>query len=150
MKTITIRYGIEKMTRSMDDDVTVADLKEDAQFRAGLGYGDNVRILQNGVELPDEASVSNGAELVAETACNSKAQDQKTVVVRYGVDRCEKAVAYNTTFGQLKNNSSIRAALGYGDNIRMLVNGIAMADEAVVPNAAEVVIETACNSKAQS
>ena len=148
MNTITIRYGADRMQKTVECSATVADIKANSSIRAGLGFGDNIRVLHNGVALPNEAIVPNGADLVIETSCNSKAQDQKSITIRYGADKIEKVVPYGATFESIRHNGSIKAALGFGDNIRMLVNGVSMPMEASISNGSEVVIETACNSKA--
>lgn len=148
MKNITVRYGIETLSAQVDCEATVGDILANNKFRAGLGFGDNVRCLNNGVALPSEAIVPDGSELVVETKCNSKAQDTKLVSVRYGIEEMELALPYAATFADMKRSTKLRAGLGFGDNIRALVNGVEMPDTAQVPNGGTVVIETKCNSKA--
>jgi len=148
MKTITIRYGVDRLEKEFEDGATVSQILGAPGVKAGLGFSDNVRALVNGVELDMALSLEDGEELVIETRCNTKAQDNKTVVLRYGVDRMEKVVPYATTIGQLRLDPKIRASLGFGDNVRMLLNGVALSDDTVVPNAAEIVVETRCNEKA--
>lgn len=70
------------------------------------------------------------------------------VTVRYGVDSINKTFEIPVTIGQLRRNAEIRAALGYGDNIKLLINGVEMPDDAVVPNDGTVVVETRSNAKA--
>jgi len=70
------------------------------------------------------------------------------VTIRYGVDSINKTFEIPVTIGQLRNNQEIRAALGYGDNVKLLINGVEMPDNAVVPNDGTVVVETRCNAKA--
>lgn len=52
------------------------------------------------------------------------------------------------TIGQIRRNEDLKATLRYGDNVNIMVNGVAQSDEAIVPNDAVVVIETAANKKA--
>jgi len=70
------------------------------------------------------------------------------VTIRYGVDSINKTFEIPVTIGGIRRNTEIRAALGYGDNIKLLINGIEMPDDAVVPNDGTVVVETRSNSKA--
>jgi hypothetical protein len=71
-----------------------------------------------------------------------------TIQVRYGMQTEPKSSDSPITIGQIRRDSSLRAILGYGDNVTLLVGGIAMPDDAIVPNNAEVVAETTCNTKA--
>jgi hypothetical protein len=148
MKSITIRYGIDQLTKEFRDEATVRDIIGNTSVKAGLGFGDSVQVLCDGVALSMDSEVEDGDEIVIETACNKKAQDQKTVTIQYGVDFIEKALPYNAVIADIRRNSSIRAALGFGDNVRMLIGGVAMPDDSVIPNGAIVVVETACNTKA--
>jgi hypothetical protein len=70
------------------------------------------------------------------------------ITIRYGVDSIQKTFEIPVTIGQLRRNTEIRAALGYGDNIKLLMNGVEMPDTAIVPNEGVVVIETRANAKA--
>lgn len=53
-----------------------------------------------------------------------------------------------TTIGELKADSSLKARLGYGDNVKCLINGVSIDDDAEVPAGATVRFETAANQKA--
>lgn len=148
MKQITVQYGSQKLTREVSDDFNVGNIKTDSHFKAGLGFGDNVNVLVDGVIMDSDAEVDDGETAVVETACNTKAQDEKTISIRYGSQTMEKVVPYGWTFGDLRADSQTRAGLGYGDNVNLLVNGVAMTDSATIPNAAVVSVETRCNTKA--
>lgn len=148
MKTIQLRYGIDTLSRSVDDNATVGDLIKSSANKAGLGYSDNVRAMINGVQVPMEAMVPSGSTIVIETAANSKAQDSKSITLRYGIDSASRAVPYNATVGDVVKNATNKAALGYGDNIRALINGVPVPMEALAPNGCTITVETAANSKA--
>jgi hypothetical protein len=70
------------------------------------------------------------------------------VTVAYGFSRTTVALNAGARFADLKANYGLRAELGFGDNIRMLMNGIDMPLESIIPNGAFVTIETAANTKA--
>lgn len=70
------------------------------------------------------------------------------VTVKYGFDQASATLWPGARFQDLKNDQNVRAALGYGDNVRMLMNGVEMPLDAVVPAGAVVSIETAANTKA--
>jgi hypothetical protein len=72
----------------------------------------------------------------------------KSITIKYGVDQITKQVEDNLTFGELQNHDGIKAALGYGDNIKTLVDGIEQDDDTVIPANATVRVETAANEKA--
>jgi hypothetical protein len=68
--------------------------------------------------------------------------------VKYGVDSITKENQPSTTIGNIRENCDIAAALGFGDNINLLINGVAQEDGVLVPDGATVVVETAANQKA--
>lgn len=71
---ITVKYGIDQIAKHYtSDNVTIGDVVSDYDVRSQLGYGDNTRVLINGVEQPSSARVPDGATLVIETRANSKA-----------------------------------------------------------------------------
>lgn len=71
------------------------------------------------------------------------------ITVKYGIDQINKHVeTENVTISQLVDDYTIRAALGYGDNVRALINGVEQPGHAQVPDGATIVIETRANSKA--
>ena len=72
----------------------------------------------------------------------------KNITVKYGVDSINKQVDDNFTFGDLQDNDSIKAALGYGDNVKALVDGIEQDPGTIIPAGASVRLETAANTKA--
>lgn len=73
---------------------------------------------------------------------------QQHVTVKYGLDNIQKTYDVPVTIGQLRADRSVKAGLGYGDNVRFLLNGVELGDDAVVPNGATVVVETKANTKA--
>lgn len=70
---IRVKFGISTVEKSCDPGTTVGQLVQDANLRIELGYRDNVRVLQNGVELPLDAEVPEGATLTIEDRANQKA-----------------------------------------------------------------------------
>lgn len=73
MQTVTVRYGIETLTKSFTIPVTIGQLRCNQDIRAALGYGDNVKFLIDGVEQGDDVVVANGGVVVVETRANTKA-----------------------------------------------------------------------------
>lgn len=79
---ITVKYGIDQMPKHYSsDNVTIGDVVSDYDVRNQLGYGDNTRVLINGVEQLSSARVPDGATLVIETRANSKAALLNPVLV---------------------------------------------------------------------
>ena len=68
--------------------------------------------------------------------------------VKYGVDSTTLSNQQPTNIGAVRLNPNLRALLGYGDNINLLINGVAMTDDTLIPDGATVVVETAANQKA--
>jgi len=67
----------------------------------------------------------------------------------YGPDSTEHSSDSPIRIGDIKSSEELRDELGYGDNVNLLIGGIAMPDDALVPNDSVVVIETAANKKAK-
>ncbi len=72
----------------------------------------------------------------------------KSITVKYGVDSVTKQVEAGFTFGELQDSDTFKAALGFGDKTKALVDGIEQNRETVIPANAIVRIETAANTKA--
>ena len=72
----------------------------------------------------------------------------KNITVKYGVDQITKQVEAGFTFGDLQNSDTFKAALGFGDNTKALMDGIEQNRNTVIPPGATVRIETAANTKA--
>ena len=72
----------------------------------------------------------------------------KNITVKYGVDQITKQVEAGFTFGDLQNSDAFKAALGFGDNTKALMDGIEQNRNTVIPPGATVRIETAANTKA--
>lgn len=70
--SITTKYGVQSVTRTLPDPITVGDLVSDENLKAVLGYGDNVRVLIAGVEQPNDLVLHDGATVVIETKTNTK------------------------------------------------------------------------------
>jgi hypothetical protein len=68
--------------------------------------------------------------------------------VQYGVDSITKQVEGGFTFGDLQADDTFKAALGFGDNTKALVDGIEQSRQTVIPDGTAVRLETAANTKA--
>ncbi len=145
--TTTIRYGLNQITKDLPAGTTFDSILRNGNIRAALGYSDNVRALVNGVEMPGNADAA-GQTLVIEARCNAKAQSEQTVTVRHGLESATRVFPYGVTVGQVRRNPNVLAALGIGDNMKILINGVEMPDEAIVPNGGTLFAEARCNAKA--
>lgn len=72
----------------------------------------------------------------------------KTINVKYGIDSITKQVEESFTFGDVQDNDSFKAALGFGDNTKALLDGIEQERSTVIPDGSTVRLETAANTKA--
>lgn len=148
MKSVTIRFGLQSLSRSFSDEATVSQVITDPTVRGYLGYGDNVRVLANGAAIdPAYTRVHDGMAISLETKANSKAAPDQ-ILVRFGINAAQKYSEYPMTVRQIKTDATLRAALGYGDNVRITMNGIALSDDAVIPAGSTVTVETLANQKA--
>jgi hypothetical protein len=70
-------------------------------------------------------------------------------IVMYGPDQQEHTSDFPIKIGDIRRSPDLRDQLGYGDNVNLMIGGIAMPDDAIVPQNSVVVIETAANRKAK-
>ena len=68
--------------------------------------------------------------------------------VTYGGDTHLLTVEPFTTIGQIVNDPSTKAVLGYGDNVRALVHSIEQPLTAQIGTVSELTLETRANEKA--
>lgn len=68
--------------------------------------------------------------------------------VRYGASIAQKSSDSPITIGSLKTDENLRLELGFGDNVKMKINGIEMSDDTIIPSGATVEVVTAANTKA--
>lgn len=71
------------------------------------------------------------------------------IIVKYGVDEHTIHPMNPPTIKALKQDETLRAVLGYGDNVKALIDGVEQPNELLVPDNAVVRMETACNTKAK-
>lgn len=71
------------------------------------------------------------------------------ITVKYGVDVANKSFPSAPTISQVLNSVSLKAELGFGDNVHALINGVEQPGNATVGDGAIVVIETRANQKAK-
>jgi hypothetical protein len=73
MKTITVKYGVDQITKQVEDDFTFGDLQDSDMFKAALGFGDNTKTLVDGIEQNRDTIIPAGTTVRIETAANTKA-----------------------------------------------------------------------------
>ena len=73
MKNITVKYGVDSITKQVEDDFTFGDLQESDMFKAALGFGDRTKALVEGIEQDRSTVIPAGATVRLETAANTKA-----------------------------------------------------------------------------
>ena len=73
MKSITVKYGVDSITKQVEDHLTFGGLQEDDGFKAALGFGDNTKALVEGIEQNKATVIPPNAVVRLETAANTKA-----------------------------------------------------------------------------
>jgi len=73
MKTITVKYGVDQITKQLEDGFTFGDLQDSDTFKAALGFGDNTKALVDGIEQNRDTIIPANATVRIETAANTKA-----------------------------------------------------------------------------
>lgn len=72
-----------------------------------------------------------------------------TIRVRYGAaNSVEKQFPDGTTVGAVIRSAQIKAALGYGDNVRPMIDRVAQSLDAPLANGDTIELESAANAKA--
>lgn len=69
------------------------------------------------------------------------------LTINYGMRSALRHYPQAPTVGEVKQDTSLKAELGFGDNVRVLVGGAAQADHITIP-VHSITIETAANQKA--
>ena len=73
---------------------------------------------------------------------------QSILTVRYGGDEHRVSVDSSAPISDIVRNSSTKAVLGYGDNVKALVHGVEQPLSNQIGSASELVLETRANEKA--
>lgn len=74
MPVITVRCGINSVTRDVPEGTTVRDLRTNSTIKAGAGYGDNVEFLTEGDVLSDDTRLVDDQTVVVQPRANTKAR----------------------------------------------------------------------------
>lgn len=78
---VNVHYGMDQTSKFFPgDSVSVGQVIANPTVKAQLGYGDNVRVLMDGVEVSSETTISDGDSLYVEVRANSKAAPQELLV----------------------------------------------------------------------
>jgi len=73
MQTITLRYGLSnKVTRSVDDTVTIGDLLSNSSLMATLNAPEGVRAVSGGVTLSKEDLAADYPTITLEKQASEK------------------------------------------------------------------------------
>lgn len=147
MKTIKVQYGLDQISRNVSDNATVRELVCDPRNKTMLGYGDNVRVIISGVPVSLDAQPYNGQTVIVETAANQKAAPDR-VTVKYGLDAIEKNWEVGLKVRDIVTDPNVKTCLGYGDNVRVMCNGVAVSLDSYTTEGMVLVVETAANQKA--
>lgn len=72
------------------------------------------------------------------------------ITCKFGVDTHVLETNNAPTIGALKCNETLKAILGFGDNVRALIDAVEQPNTLLVPDGTTVRFETACNTKARA
>ena len=73
MKNTTVKYGVDSITKQVEEDFTFGDLQASDSFKAALGFGDATKALVEGIEQERGTVIPAGTTVRLETAANTKA-----------------------------------------------------------------------------
>lgn len=71
-----------------------------------------------------------------------------TVTVQYGGQVEARQYPNGATIGHIMGDRDLKAVMGFGDNVRYMVQGIEQPHTAVLSDGVRVFVETRANSKA--
>jgi hypothetical protein len=71
-----------------------------------------------------------------------------SITIKYGIQSVPFNSEVPVTLGQIQDNATLKAILGYGDNTRGLVYGVEQTRETFIPDGSTLVLETKANCKA--
>lgn len=143
---ITIKIGGSTIQKNVDDGYTASEILEfvsDADLDSGMS---DPCVWRNGNTLPENEVINAGD--VIEIVDRPAACESKIVTVGYGVEEHQHTLSCGETFGQIATNGNLKSILGFGDNVRTLVDGVEQAATTVIPNGVFIRIETRANAKA--
>jgi hypothetical protein len=73
----------------------------------------------------------------------------KTVTVKYGSEKHPVKCEDNANIGAVVANTTAKAVLGYGDNVKALVSGVEQTMDSVPSDGSLITLETKLNQKAE-
>ena len=73
MKSITVKYGVDSVTKQVEAGFTFGELQDSDTFTAALGFGDKTKALVDGIEQNRDTVIPANATVRLETAANTKA-----------------------------------------------------------------------------
>lgn len=149
--SVTIRFGGgNELTRSVDQGTSLGSLVQNRDIKAALGYGDNINVLISRRHIDDPASYRVGEDVTVdiETAAARKAAENEVTVRFGGGNSITKRVPEGSTIGDVVGRRDIKVALGYGDNIKVMIDRVEQDMDDVVTQGDTLDIETAAATKA--
>ena len=71
------------------------------------------------------------------------------VTIKFGVDAVVKSYREPVTLGSIKSDSTVKLELGFGDNVKYVLDGEVLTDDYTpIPSGVLLEVETKCNEKA--
>jgi hypothetical protein len=70
---VTIKYGLNSLTKDLETGATVADLVNNEDIQAALGFGENVDPLVDGQVVGGFTSLTAGDQITVRAKANAKA-----------------------------------------------------------------------------
>jgi molybdopterin converting factor small subunit len=70
------------------------------------------------------------------------------IIIEYGLNSLTKDVQAGATVSDLVNDENIQAALGFGENVDVLVDNVVVGSYTVLSDGDEIVVRAKANAKA--
>ena len=155
--SITLKAGLSKtLTTEVEANTTVNQVLGNADYKAVLKFGENVRAVVDGTTLNGDDTFSDGDVVQIETRANSKAVQHTSpagstisITLKAGLSKSlATEICKDVTAGEVLRDPSYKAVLKFGENVRAVVNGTTLNDDDKFSDGDVVQIETRANSKA--
>lgn len=142
--------GGNAVERQFPSGTTVGAIIGDRNVQAALGYGSNVQALIDRRVAGNQCQLYDDTTIEIETVANRKAANISVKVSFGGGNSIERSVPEGTTVAAILSDRSVKSYLGFGDNVKAVIDGTAQEGSAPLSQGDHIQVETVSNQKANS
>lgn len=148
---IRVTFGAgNAIERQFPSGTTIGAITGDRNIQAALGYGQNVQALVDRRAVGNQCQLYDDTTIELETISNRKAANISVRVSFGGGNSVERSVPEGTTVGTILSDRSVKSFLGFGDNVKAVIDGTAQDASAPLSDGDHILVETVSNQKASA